>query len=75
VPEPAEHVALGAARQAAWALAGTHEPPTWTAKAATELEAGDAEVGAELRARHLEIRELVHQVPMRPEGVSHDLRH
>lgn len=29
VPEPAEYVALGAARQAAWALAGTDEPPTW----------------------------------------------
>lgn len=29
VPEPAEYVALGAARQAAWALAGTTEPPAW----------------------------------------------
>jgi xylulokinase len=29
VPEPAEYVALGAARQAAWALAGTAEPPAW----------------------------------------------
>jgi xylulokinase len=29
VPEPAEYVALGAARQAAWALAGTPEPPHW----------------------------------------------
>ncbi len=28
-PEPAEYVALGAARQAAWALAGTREPPRW----------------------------------------------
>ena len=28
-PEPAEYVALGAARQAAWALAGTPEPPHW----------------------------------------------
>ena len=26
---PAEYVALGAARQAAWALAGTDEPPAW----------------------------------------------
>ena len=26
---PAEYVALGAARQAAWALAGTDEPPVW----------------------------------------------
>ena len=27
VPEPAEYVALGAARQAAWALSGAAEPP------------------------------------------------
>ena len=31
VPEPQEYVALGAARQAAWALAGTAEPPAWPA--------------------------------------------
>ncbi|MGE5135825.1 MAG: FGGY family carbohydrate kinase [Gemmatimonadota bacterium] len=29
VPEPGEYVALGAARQAAWALAGTPAPPDW----------------------------------------------
>jgi xylulokinase len=29
VPEPEEYVALGAARQAAWALAGTPGPPDW----------------------------------------------
>ena len=29
VPRPAEYVALGAARQAAWVLAGTAEPPVW----------------------------------------------
>lgn len=29
LPEPAEYVALGAARQAAWALSGTDAPPTW----------------------------------------------
>ncbi len=30
VPEPAEYVALGAARQAAWALIGGAEPPAWS---------------------------------------------
>lgn len=30
VPEPAEYVALGAARQAAWALSGADKPPEWT---------------------------------------------
>lgn len=29
VPEPGEYVALGAARQAAWALSGSAEPPRW----------------------------------------------
>jgi xylulokinase len=29
VPQPAEYVALGAARQAAWALSGSASPPTW----------------------------------------------
>ena len=29
VPPPAEYVALGAARQAAWALSGSAGPPDW----------------------------------------------
>ena len=29
VPAPAEYVALGAARQAAWALSGADQPPKW----------------------------------------------
>jgi xylulokinase len=39
LPEPAEYVALGAARQAAWALAGTAEPPAWPATGATVFRA------------------------------------
>jgi xylulokinase len=39
VPEPAEYVALGAARQAAWALSGTASPPDWPARPATKNEA------------------------------------
>ncbi|MCW1804518.1 xylulokinase [Brachybacterium squillarum] len=34
-----EYVALGAARQAAWALAGTDEPPAWELGGACTLEA------------------------------------
>jgi xylulokinase len=30
VPEPGEYVALGAARQAAWTLAGSGQPPAWS---------------------------------------------
>ncbi|HVV14245.1 xylulokinase [Amycolatopsis sp.] len=63
VPEPAEHVALGAARQAAWALAGTPEPPVWSANSSLELADGDGPAGAELRQRHLDVRALVHDVP------------
>jgi xylulokinase len=39
VPEPAEYVALGAARQAAWALSGTTAAPDWPARPATRHEA------------------------------------
>ncbi|MDZ5664196.1 xylulokinase [Nocardioides sp. zg-1308] len=39
LPPPGEYVALGAARQAAWALAGTAEPPQWPAPGTTVLEA------------------------------------
>ncbi|MCL3819524.1 xylulokinase [Aeromicrobium wangtongii] len=34
VPAPGEYVALGAARQAAWALSGSTEPPAWQPPAA-----------------------------------------
>jgi len=30
VPTPAEYVALGAARQAAWTLSGAGAPPSWS---------------------------------------------
>jgi xylulokinase len=39
IPEPAEYVALGAARQAAWALAGTDAPPAWESAPSTTHEA------------------------------------
>jgi xylulokinase len=39
-PSPAEYVALGAARQAAWALTGSSQPPAWE-QASTEQYTGD----------------------------------
>jgi xylulokinase len=39
VPRPDEYVALGAARQAAWALSGAPEPPRWSASGGTEVPA------------------------------------
>ncbi|MFG2037079.1 xylulokinase [Dactylosporangium sp. NPDC048998] len=54
VPEPGEYVALGAARQAAWALRGSAEAPAWPV-AAAEVTAVPAEgirkVYAEVRDR------------------------
>ncbi|MGP3984518.1 xylulokinase [Streptomyces sp. KR80] len=39
VPRPDEYVALGAARQAAWALSGALQPPAWPASGGTEVPA------------------------------------
>jgi len=39
LPEPAEYVALGAARQAAWVLSGADEPPTWGSRPSRRIEA------------------------------------
>ena len=54
VPEPEEYVALGAARQAAWALAGTAGPPDWPRPAAAEYF-GRPE--PQVRERHVALRE------------------
>jgi xylulokinase len=55
VPAPAEYVALGAARQAAWAVSGSAEPPSWP------LAGGSAEYTAEpvpeVRARYALLRD------------------
>jgi xylulokinase len=54
VPEPEEYVALGAARQAAWALAGTPEPPPWPARP-TASYTGPAQ--PQIRERHHALRD------------------
>jgi len=41
-PAPAEYVALGAARQAAWALSGSPRPPAWKPPPTDEHAAGAA---------------------------------
>jgi xylulokinase len=55
VPEPAEYVALGAARQAAWALAGTPEPPQWPPRLPATQYTGPAQPG--IRDRHAALRD------------------
>jgi len=59
VPEPAEYVALGAARQGAWALAGTADPPRWEAPPARHVarDDHDAAVASEVRQRYATLRE------------------
>jgi xylulokinase len=56
VPEPAEYVALGAARQAAWALSGAAEPPAWPVAGET-LAGGSNGSDAGVRARYGEVRD------------------
>lgn len=52
--EPGEYVALGAARQAAWALAGTPEPPRWPAPPCTTHSADPT---PRVRQRYAELRD------------------
>ncbi|MFS8478067.1 MAG: xylulokinase [Micromonosporaceae bacterium] len=54
VPRPGEYVALGAARQAAWALAGIPQPPAWPVPAEA-LPPGDEARGRMVRQRYAEI--------------------
>jgi len=53
VPEAAEYVALGAARQAAWALTGT--PPEWDSAPARRYE---ADAVPAVRHRYADVRDL-----------------
>ncbi|MEV0262021.1 xylulokinase [Streptomyces sp. NPDC050617] len=61
VPEPEEYVALGAARQAAWALAGTPEPPSWPLTGSRLIPApADGEPGRRVRAAYARARASMH---------------
>ncbi|OIJ90972.1 sugar kinase [Streptomyces colonosanans] len=67
VPQPADYTAIGAARQAAWALGvsqGTlapHTPPTWQGAAARVLEPGEElAVGQAVRQQYTSVREQTH---------------
>jgi xylulokinase len=55
VPAPAEYVARGAARQAAWVLSGEADPPAWELPTA---EVNEADPAPSIRARYAEAREL-----------------
>jgi xylulokinase len=54
LPAPGEYVALGAARQAAWALAGTPAPPSWPA---IDGDVVEADPTPHVRAAYAELRD------------------
>ncbi|GAA0458871.1 FGGY family carbohydrate kinase [Streptomyces sp. NPDC046215] len=67
VPQPADYAALGAARQAAWALGVQHgalspqQPPRWPAAASQVFEPGDDRaVGQSVRQQYVTVREQTH---------------
>lgn len=55
VPPPGEYVADGAARQAAWVLAGGSTPPVWPA---TSTEVYEADAVPFVRERYAEVRDM-----------------
>ena len=55
VPEPGEYVARGAARQAAWVLAGGAEPPQWPLSGVVETEVDPTPA---VRERYASVRDL-----------------
>jgi xylulokinase len=55
VPEPAEYVALGAARQAAWALSGAAQPPDWPPAGASAEYTADP--SPQVRQQYAALRE------------------
>jgi xylulokinase len=56
VPPPGEYVADGAARQAAWAVAGGTEPPQWTS---ADVETYEADAVPAVRERYAAARDHV----------------
>ena len=59
LPAPGEYVARGAARQAAWALAGTDRPPSWPLPDEGTL-AADPQPDPTVRERYAALRDGLH---------------
>lgn len=60
VPAYGEYVALGAAMQAAWALAGTAAPSRWDTTVAATIDVADPEAGRRIRNQYAEARAALH---------------
>jgi xylulokinase len=72
VPAPAEYVARGAARQAAWTLSGAPEPPSWPVPQESSAGADAATVGPEsghrVRQAYAEVLESAQPLLRSPRG-------
>ena len=60
VPAPAEYVAIGAARQAAWVLSGAAEPPAWPVATDEVRDPVDLDTGRRIRERYAGARQRLH---------------
>ncbi|HEV7627128.1 MAG TPA: FGGY family carbohydrate kinase [Streptomyces sp.] len=61
VPRPADYPAVGAARQAAWALKGSSQPPQWAAAECQVFEPGEElAAGQAVRQQYVTVREDTH---------------
>jgi len=59
VPAPAEYVGVGAARQAAWALSGAAEPPTWSLEVDSEYAVPPGDT-SDVTSRYASLLEALH---------------
>jgi xylulokinase len=62
LPPPAEYVALGAARQAAWVLSGDDDPPHWPLAGGTVADEVDHDAHRRLRESYVAARQERHGV-------------
>jgi xylulokinase len=60
VPAPGEYVAVGAARQAAWALLGGDTPPAWPVRTQTESDPHPGPEGSQITGRYAALLRTVH---------------
>ncbi|HEX2362971.1 MAG TPA: xylulokinase [Jiangellaceae bacterium] len=58
-PEPAEYVARGAAKQAAWVLFGDENPPDWPVPVGSAAEPLNVDAGTQVRAQYAGHRQAV----------------
>lgn len=60
IPEPGEYVGLGAARQAAWALGGDDQPPTWEVRYEATLDPPAGDEGTAVLDRYATLLARLH---------------